>query len=135
MATVTAELPGVAAEIEAIIGTEATLKLLERRGGTELFVPQQVEGTVLADIVGDEAAQAIVDVIGYGPLLLPAGDMRGMRARRARGYEMLKRGVSLKDVALEIGCHVRTVANWRAHLVEEGTLLPGPGQQLRLPFD
>lgn len=127
-------LTGVAAEIEDLIGTELTLKLLAQRGGTRIVVPMKAAGSVLADIVGEEAADVIIDEFGTGPIVLPNANFRGMRARRARGYEMLRRGASLQEVALEIGCHTRTVGNWKREMRERGEELPTKGEQLRLPF-
>jgi hypothetical protein len=129
------ELTGTAARIEEAIGTELTLLLLERRGGTEIKVPSRPQGTVLAEIVGEEACAALIGEIGPGKLLLPGAELRGMRARRARGYAMLRRGASLQQVALEVGCHLRTVGNWRRDLARLEPRREGPPDQLRLPFD
>lgn len=127
-------LTGVAAEIEDLIGTELTLKLLAERGGTRVVVPMKAPGSVLAEIVGEDAAEMIIDEMGSGPIVLPTANFRGMRARRARGCEMLRRGASLQEVALEIGCHTRTVLNWRRDMRERGDEIAKPGEQLRLPF-
>jgi hypothetical protein len=127
------DLPGIAREIEAVIGTELTLRLLEKRGGSEIKVPTKARGTKLAEWVGEDAAQKIVDVIGPGKLELPCGDLRGAKGRRRRGIAMLERGATLEEVAFECDVHVRTATNWR-HEMGGRRPLPTPGKQLRLPL-
>lgn len=127
-------LTGVAAEIEDMIGTELTLKLLAERGGTRISVPMKAAGSALADIIGEEATEILIEEMGVNPVILPNANFRGMRARRARGQEMLRRGASLQEVALEIGCHVRTVTNWKRDMRARGETIAPKGTQLRLPF-
>ena len=128
-------LPGVAGEIAELIGEELTLKLLAARGGTEVAIPARPEGSVLAEIVGADAAEILLGAFGRVTLTLPCAHLRGARGRRARAKAMLRRGASLSDVALACEVHIRTVSIYRRDLLEAGEALPRSGDQLRLPID
>lgn len=54
-----------------LIGPEATLKLLEARGGTRLWIAR--DNGVLADIVGLDAAGKMYRKYGSGEIKLPLG--------------------------------------------------------------
>jgi len=56
-----------------LIGAEATLRLLEARGGTRLWIPQKAADGVLAGIVGLDAAEAMAKHYGSGEIKLPLG--------------------------------------------------------------
>lgn len=56
-----------------LIGPEATLKLLEARGGTRLWIPETSEDSVLAGIVGLDAAEKMYRKYGRGEIKLPLG--------------------------------------------------------------
>lgn len=128
-------LPGVAGEIEELIGTEATLKLLAARGGTEVTIPARAEGSVLADVLGIDDAEILMDAFGRAPVMLPCGHLRGREGRRERARAMLRRGAPATEVALACEVHIRTVYDYRRDLREAGEALPAPGDQLRLPID
>jgi hypothetical protein len=121
--------PGIAGEIEAVIGAERTALLLKRRGGCQISIPVRAAGSLLAEIVGADAAQRLSDVLGPGRITLPCGHMRGARRRRAEAKAMLAGGASIQAVALACDLHTRTVSNYRAELeAEAGT------SQMQLPL-
>ncbi len=122
--------PGIAGEIEALIGAELTTALLRRWGGCQLNLPSRAEGSVLADVVGIEAARKIIDGIGHGKITLPCGSIRGAGRRKAEAIAMLRRGASLTEVAGACDLHTRTVSNYRAELEAEVA-----SRQFSLPFD
>ena len=113
-------LPGVAGEIEEIIGLELTVKLLKARGGTVVKVPSKAAGTLLASLVGAKATQALIDALGPGDVDLPCGHMRGRDAARLdkkrRAIAMLKAGASLRETALACDIALRTASAYRAEL-------------------
>lgn len=120
------KLTGLAAEIATVIGEERALRLLMRRGGTEIKLPGSAPGSLLADLVGEEAAEAMIAHFGgTQKMSLPCGHLRGAPGRRAMGVAMLRRGASAQDVALSCDVSVRTVYDWRATLAGQG-LLPRP---------
>jgi hypothetical protein len=122
--------PGIAGEIEGLIGVELTTALLRRRGGCQLSVPRRAKGSLLAEIIGLDAAQQMIDHFGQGRLTLPCSDMRGAKRRRAEAKAMLRQGASLQQVALACDLHTRTVSNYRAEIEAEAG-----SRQLALPFD
>ncbi|WP_296639154.1 hypothetical protein [Roseinatronobacter sp.] len=124
------QLPGIAGEIERVIGLDLTVRLLQRRGGCELHIPQRVPGSLLADIVGDDAAAKLAEVIGPGKIVLPCAHLRGQGARREDARAMLRQGASLQQVALACDMHMRTVSRLRAEIETEAGL-----RQPKLPFD
>lgn len=124
------QLPGIAGEIEAAIGLELTLRLLKRRGGTQINIPVKARGSMLAEIIGLHATERLIHSIGYGKVTLPCGYMRGAKARRAEAKRMLLQGASISQVALACDLHSRTVSNYRAELeAAQGD------KQMTLPFD
>lgn len=116
-------LPGLAGEIEAVIGLELTAKLLKERGGTDISIPLRAKGSALAKIVGQRACEALIREIGPGKVALPSAGFRGRDAERAarkrRAMEMLRAGHSLREVALECDLAQRTVSNYRDELEDD----------------
>ncbi|SMH35976.1 hypothetical protein [Maritimibacter sp. HL-12] len=110
------ELPGVAAEIEALIGLDLTVKLLKARGGTDIEIPARADGSKLAGIIGVKATDALIRDLGRGRITLPCAFMRGQGARRHDAREMLRAGKSVREVALACDMHQRTVARIKADL-------------------
>ncbi|MCU9850367.1 helix-turn-helix domain-containing protein [Defluviimonas sp. WL0024] len=123
-------LPGIAGEIEAVIGLERTMLLLRRRGGTEINIPVRARGSMLAEIIGVDGAEAMIRAFGSAKIMLPCGHLRGTKARRAEAKKMLRAGASISQVALACDMHSRTVSNYRAQLEAEAGR-----RQLDLPFD
>lgn len=127
-----AQMTGLAGEIEAAIGLEATVTLLRARGGTRIEIPVRAAGSALAAIPGTAAAQAMVDAFGAGKLDLPAAGLRGVRQimaqRRAEAEAALKAGASLREAAMLADVTERSVRRFRADLDDDD------GQQ-SLPFD
>lgn len=122
-------LPGIAGKIEEVIGLEATVLLLRRRGGTEITIPVRTRGSWLAEVVGHDNARRMLATFGRGKLVLPCAEMRGQRARRAEAKQMLRDGKSIQQVALACDIHSRTVSNYRAEMERENEK-----RQLKLPF-
>lgn len=126
--------PGVAGEIEQLIGAERTADLLKRWGGCQISIPVKAKGSSLADVVGEGPAELIIREIGPGKLTLPCGSIRGMKKiqaeTKAAALDALARGASLQEVALDLGLHTRTVSKYREELKAEAD-----AAQMKLPFD
>lgn len=110
---------GLAQEIIEVIGDVSAAKLLAERGGTEITVPHRVAGSLLARIIGEADAERLAHYFGAGKLVLPTGMARGAGGRRAKAKELLREGLSLREVALCCDLHIRTVTNYRAELNED----------------
>jgi hypothetical protein len=81
------DLPGVAQRIARAIGVEATVTLIQRRGGRRIFVPATaVPGQQLVGIIGIAAAQRLAELYGNDRVELPtrASVLRAMRDTRVR---------------------------------------------------
>jgi hypothetical protein len=107
---------GLAGQIEAVIGREATVTLLRERGGCTIAVPVAAGGTMLERLIGLEAAERFIAAFGAGRMTLPCSDARGRRRRRAEAKRLLAEGLSLQEVALRCDLHTRTVSNYRAEM-------------------
>lgn len=126
--------PGIAGDIEDLIGAELTATLLRHWGGLQISIPVKARGSKLAELIGEQAADDIVRHIGPGKITLPCGSMRGHKFRMAKTREEAKRalqaGWSLQQVALQFDLHTRTVSKYRAELEAEAG-----AAQMQLPFD
>jgi hypothetical protein len=85
-------LPGLAGEIEALIGLDLTVKLLRARGGCKINIPHsaRVTGSSLAEIIGDAAVHALIDRYNPGGMWLPMAGMRGTQRRKTEAVRMLR---------------------------------------------
>lgn len=123
------QFPGIAGEIEDLIGLDLTVTLLRARGGTQIALPQRVPGSHLEQLIGLEAAEALVEYFGAGRLALPMGSMRGVARynaeRRAQAERMLRAGESAMSVALACDLTVRTVHRYRAEMEAEACARQG----------
>lgn len=112
------QLPGIAGEIEDIIGLDLTVKLLKARGGTAINIPARSGPNVMTSLIGAQATEALIKAKGAGRIVLPCGHMRGRDAdriaRRTRAEQMLADGHSMQDVALACDLHLRTVERYNA---------------------
>lgn len=126
--------PGLAGQLEEVIGVELTTLLLRRWGGCQVTIPVRARGSKLAEVIGEEATEQVIREIGHGKVTLPCGSMRGHKRRvaetRAAAMKALRAGASLAQVALEFDLHTRTVSKYRAEL---DAAQPEP--QMYLPFD
>lgn len=122
--------PGIAGEIEALIGVELTTLMLRRWGGCQVNIPVRVKGSKLAEVIGQEAAQKVISGIGHGKITLPCASLRGIGGRRTEAKAMLRRGASLQQVALKCDLHTRTVSDYRRQIEAEAG-----DRQFKLPFD
>lgn len=117
-------LTGLAAELDEVIGTDALIDLLTKRGGTTLFIPMSATDSVLAELIGESAAEQLIDFYGTGPLLLPCAHLRGAGGRRARAARMLRNGASLSETAMACDISSRSATNYRRALRDAGLLPP-----------
>lgn len=116
-----AKVPAELAWLGDVLGAEATLALIEKRGGTRVYVPFQATKTSqLTQEIGLRAARALVGAYGGSTVTVPVA-----RSWRVRHYHAA--GLSYAAIARKLGCHEDTV--WR--------LLNRAGEtqrQLPLPF-
>lgn len=120
-------LPRHPAELDWLVsrlGAEATLLLIEARGGIRVFVPiEPTEGCELAKIVGLEPARKLAAAFGGEQLRVPLARGKWTGAWRARVYRA--RGMSLPEIARRLGCIENTVRTMlKAHAADTQMAMP-----------
>lgn len=91
------------AHLVALIGPEATLALVERRGGTRFYVPTRITADhELWQVVGEDAARYLARRYGGEQIVVPL-------ARQWRILVYSAQRQSVAAVARATGCNERTV--------------------------
>jgi hypothetical protein len=62
--TIKTTLPGVLGELGRRGYVGAALVLSENWGGTQRYIPKKVAGSILADMIGEDAAKVVIDYFG-----------------------------------------------------------------------
>lgn len=104
---------GKLAEIADAAGVAAALKLVQALGGREIKLSARPTGK-LAQIVGAEAAKAIVAAIGNEKIVVPMANLRGQRGRREAAARLFESGLSVSKVAGAVDVHERTAFRIKA---------------------
>ena len=110
------DLPGSLAEIARVIGVPATLKLIERFGGTRLYVPgakRLTEDHVIARTIGLAAARAVVKIWGEDRLEIPRA-ARALCLARDRAVRRESSILSVPKLALKYGLTERAIYRIRS---------------------
>jgi len=102
-------------ELTRIAGAEATAKLIDRFGGTRLYVPVAAKPeSELVAAVGMDAAVRLCRAFGGERIEVP----RKHDVLRERILELGDRGLSRSAIALELKCTVRWVRHVLSSLGE-----------------
>lgn len=124
-------LPQVLAEIEALVGTQAMWTMAASHGGRTIYIPAEIKpGHHLAQLLGLEAAQKLAayyrdstaDLSFIGRrLLIPMAT--GIQ-KQAAWREALDGGLSVSQIATQMGVHERTAKRHRrrARLLSQPSL-------------
>ena len=110
-------LPPSLRELVAVIGLDATLRIVEQRGGVRLVVPSRARpGHWLAELIGLEALERLVDVYGREEIDIPrcAGALRAIRARQIAAEHAA--GVSNAQLARRYGYTERGIRKLRRRI-------------------
>lgn len=117
-------LTGKLAEVAEVAGVAAALKLASALGGQELKL-SSVKGGKLAGIVGQEAAEAIVEAFGRGEkFTVPMAHLRGARGRREAVAQMVAAGVPISKAAQAADVHERTARRAKNRPVQPLPMFP-----------
>lgn len=90
--------------LELAIGVEATDRLAERFGGSDLRVPVSEDSqmfALLADVVGRDAAHKLAKMAGGAMIYVPRNHARDCNTRNEEIRAMLRQGKTPADVAKE----------------------------------
>ena len=103
------------AEIAGKTSFDTLFKLINWRGGNEIYVPgTALENQSLVRVVGKEEAATIRAIFERGRLLLPTKERIRRLYVRAKALELLDQGYTRTAVARALGIHVRSVSRYRA---------------------
>lgn len=103
-------LPGVLALIADKIGVECAVELAKARGGQTVWIPKEpLPRHAISRIVGLDNAIQLNQLLGFGNVLIPCGNLGGAAGRRARIEQLLAQGVPMGQIAAEVDVHIRTV--------------------------
>lgn len=107
------QLPDSLRDLIDHIGESAALRLIERRGGTYLCVPKNVNvepGHLVLELLGPEAFTKLVDWYGGETIMLPKNDavMRQVKRSMIRDMRYIQR-MQIDQIALKTGYSMRWV--------------------------
>lgn len=102
-------------ELSELIGFEATLKLVETRGGGRVSIPSRPgPDHWLTHLLGSEAASILGQRYGGGTIILPLGPRRGITGMRRVCDEAIARGATISEAARLSGFTERAVSMRKA---------------------
>ena len=100
-------LPGTLTMVAEAAGLDAALTLALARGGSRFAIPKRAEGSLLADLVGIEAAGRIVEDLAGERLEIPL-------VRRILAHWLRSQGWSQERVAYTLKVSRRNMQHWDA---------------------
>jgi hypothetical protein len=100
-------LPHGLTQIAEAAGTDAALTLTLARGGSRFRIPQRAEGSLLAEIVGLDAAQKIVKDLADERIEIPL-------AKKIVAAWLYDQGWSQERIAMRLKVSRRTVQYWQS---------------------
>lgn len=96
-------------------GDEIADRFLEAFAGVRCNIPADPDRisqhSRLFKLFGEETARKIASITGFVSEIIPLGEAKGLRFKKRQAEEMISKGHSVRDVALAVGVHERTV--WR----------------------
>lgn len=119
-------LPPVLAQIAAVVGEEAALKIAKLRGGTQVYIPPVISADHwLAEAIGhrpaNELADALTAGLGIGQRInLPLGPAGHRAQMQERLDAMIAKGYSEREIALATRYSASTIRRRRARLGKKG---------------
>ena len=97
-------LPPQMRRLIAVLGFDATIKLLRERGGRRIWVPKTAAGDrVLAQVVGHRALEALVEHYAGEMLELPSDEKLLIQMRNRMLVARRAEGASYAELAQEFG--------------------------------
>jgi len=100
-----AQLPHGLQVIADASSVEVALKIALVRGGSRLQIPQKADGSLLADIVGIDAARDIVKDLANERLTIPL-------AKRVLAFWLSAQGWSQEKIAMRLKISRRSIQYW-----------------------
>jgi len=108
-------LPKIYRNIARIAGLEAALAIGRARGGQTVRFSAKAGGSQwLRELVGPEAAKAILSIYSAEYVTLPLPPDEGIKGRRRRAEQALDAGATVNEAARISGRHARSIHRYRA---------------------
>ncbi|MBC9071835.1 helix-turn-helix domain-containing protein [Thauera sp. CAU 1555] len=103
---------GMLEDLGAVMGTEASVRLVAVFGGATLYVPQVAEGGhPIEHVVGRRPYQRLVDAFGGETIWIPGGS-DFLRLRRMRQVvRLLSEGMSVEELSQRFNYSIRQIRN------------------------
>lgn len=124
-------------DITDVIGSEIADKLQRLAGGIRVSIPRPsklTERSKLSRIIGYDDAKRIVEELApegqtINPIYVPLGNTSRTAMLKQRVDDLLQQdGITVQEVALRTGVHMRTVHRRKSHLRKAGKRLGDPAQ-------
>ncbi|MDT8446176.1 MAG: Mor transcription activator family protein [bacterium] len=97
-------------ELVSILGQEGALKLIQRFGGTALYIPHNPpQNHALSLVLGPEGAARLASYYGGENLYLPLGRQWLREQQRRMIHDLKAQAVPNNQIAQRIGCTSRWV--------------------------
>lgn len=110
-------------DLAAIVGFTATARLAAWFGGRNLYVPEQAHpDSVLASLVGMSAAKRLSSEFGREHLAVPSLGIALRDSRYAKICDLMAKGTSLGEIALQMNMGLRRVQQLRVEFEALGLL-------------
>ncbi|WP_137155865.1 helix-turn-helix domain-containing protein [Rhizobium sp. FKL33] len=99
-------------------GHEIAEKFLKAFAGVRCNIPSDpsrlTKHSRLVKLLGSETAWEVAKATGYVSETIPLGDAKGSRVKKRRAEALTRQGLSVRDIALELDLHERTIFRWRS---------------------
>ncbi len=97
-------------ELNKLLGNEATMRLLSRYGGLQIYIPKKLkQNHAITLAIGQEAADKLAERFGGDNVELPMWNRPFQERRKERINEMHKQGIPVQQIAQRVGCSRRYV--------------------------
>ena len=112
----------IAGLIRRECGDEIADRFLEAFAGVRCNIPSDPskisKQSRLLKVFGEETARQIAMATGYVSEIIPMGEAKGFGFKRREAEALLRKGQSLRNVALAVGVHERSVTRWRSEMTK-----------------
>lgn len=96
--------------IRTVTSEDTVAKLASVYGGMRVYIPKRPKKDhLLAQLIGWDNLQVIIQEIGDGYMVIPAKKYRGAGAKAQRIFDLLKEKKSVREIAQIVDCCERTV--------------------------
>lgn len=111
-------LPPMICDIVRATDIATGLKFASTFSGELIYLPDDPKGTRIGEVVGEENARKIIDLLGGNRNVNVPPFLGNRIMTRLKGIRMLECGASINGVSKELGVSRSTVKTWKRDFVE-----------------